>query len=191
MRPERPAVCLSPPSIIRGDSLRGPYALFCYAFATVRASLAQAGDLIAHLQQLRPSWRVNFKVDRPRLPSAPTYVLPYAPTYAPSYAPSYAPTYPYATAYPYCPPGFLHPPLTPQYPLYSAATVAVSSEKIAGEKPCKIMVRELWMGGIPEGVERSRLLSVMSEYGIVEEIEMFPRFAFVKFKQATEATNAF
>jgi hypothetical protein len=34
-------------------------------------------------------------------------------------------------------------------------------------------------------------MSVMSEYGLVEDMEMFPRFAFVKFKQATEATNAF
>lgn len=31
----------------------------------------------------------------------------------------------------------------------------------------------------------------MSQYGIVEEIEQFPKFAFVKFKQVSEATTAF
>jgi len=31
----------------------------------------------------------------------------------------------------------------------------------------------------------------MSYYGIIEEIEMFPKFAFVKYKQVSEATTAF
>jgi hypothetical protein len=31
----------------------------------------------------------------------------------------------------------------------------------------------------------------MSYYGIIEEIEIFPKFAFIKYKQASEATTAF
>lgn len=31
----------------------------------------------------------------------------------------------------------------------------------------------------------------MAYYGIIEDIEMFPKFAFVKYKQVIEATTAF
>lgn len=58
------------------------------------------------------------------------------------------------------------------------------SEKIVGVKPCRIFVRELWLGGIPEKIEKNILAQIMSYYGIIEEIEMFPKFAFIKYKQA-------
>jgi hypothetical protein len=35
------------------------------------------------------------------------------------------------------------------------------------------------------------MAQIMSYYGIVEEIEIFPKFAFVKYKQSHEATSAF
>jgi hypothetical protein len=47
------------------------------------------------------------------------------------------------------------------------------------------------LGGIPENFERQQMVQIMSYYGIVEEVEIFPKFAFVKFKQASEATTAF
>jgi hypothetical protein len=46
-------------------------------------------------------------------------------------------------------------------------------------------VRELWLGGIPENFERQQMIHIMSYYGVVEEVEIFPKFAFVKFKQAS------
>jgi hypothetical protein len=66
-----------------------------------------------------------------------------------------------------------------------------TTERILGDKPCRILVRELWLGGIPENFERQQMVQIMSYYGIVEEVEIFPKFAFVKFKQASEATTAF
>jgi hypothetical protein len=45
------------------------------------------------------------------------------------------------------------------------------------------MVRELWLGGIPEHFDKHFLGQLMAYYGIIEDIEMFPKFAFVKYKQ--------
>ncbi len=41
------------------------------------------------------------------------------------------------------------------------------TEKIVGEKPCNILVRELWLGGIPENYDKSYMSQVMSYYGII------------------------
>jgi hypothetical protein len=49
----------------------------------------------------------------------------------------------------------------------------------------------LWLGGIPENFERNHMAQIMSYYGIIEEIEIFPKFAFIKYKQVFEATVAF
>jgi hypothetical protein len=40
------------------------------------------------------------------------------------------------------------------------------------------------MGGIPEKIDKTLLAQIMAYYGIIEEIEMFPKFAFIKYKQA-------
>lgn len=53
------------------------------------------------------------------------------------------------------------------------------------------MVRELWLGGIPEMIDHSYMTEVMSEFGLVEATEIFPKFAFVKFKRATDAAIAY
>ena len=45
-----------------------------------------------------------------------------------------------------------------------------SSEKVLGKKPCNILVRELWLGGIPEHYDKTAMAQLMSCYGIIEEI---------------------
>ena len=62
---------------------------------------------------------------------------------------------------------------------------------MAGEKYNKIIVRELWLGGIPEQTDHRYMKDVMSRFGHVEATEIFPKFAFVKFKKAVDATNAY
>ena len=42
-----------------------------------------------------------------------------------------------------------------------------STEKILGQKPCNILVRELWLGGIPENFEKNYMAQIMSYYGII------------------------
>ena len=43
-----------------------------------------------------------------------------------------------------------------------------------------------WATYLPDGtqIEKNLLAQIMSYYGIIEEIEMFPKFAFIKYKQA-------
>lgn len=60
-----------------------------------------------------------------------------------------------------------------------------------GKKTHKILVRELWIGGIPEGISENQMRDIMSQFGSVENLEIFTKFAFVKFRQVSEATNAF
>lgn len=60
-----------------------------------------------------------------------------------------------------------------------------------GKKTHKILVRELWIGGIPEGISENQMREIMSQFGAVENLEIFAKFAFVKFRQVSEATNAF
>ena len=42
------------------------------------------------------------------------------------------------------------------------------------------------MGGIPEHYDKTYMVQLMSYYGIIEEIEIFTKFAFIKYKQASE-----
>jgi len=53
------------------------------------------------------------------------------------------------------------------------------------------MVREIWLGGIPEMCEQSYMAQLMSEFGVVDNMEIFAKFAFIRFKLAQEATIAF
>lgn len=55
----------------------------------------------------------------------------------------------------------------------------------------QIMVRELWLGGIPEMINHQTMSSVMLNFGMVEGTEIFPKFAFIKFKRAYDAATAF
>ena len=63
--------------------------------------------------------------------------------------------------------------------------------EIYGEKMHQIMVRELWLGGIPEMINHQTMSSVMLNFGMVEGTEIFPKFAFIKFKRAYDAATAF
>lgn len=47
------------------------------------------------------------------------------------------------------------------------------------------------MGGIPEMIDHNYMTNVMSEFGLVEATEIFPKFAFVKFKRAIDAAVAY
>jgi hypothetical protein len=51
-----------------------------------------------------------------------------------------------------------------------------------GEKHNRILVREIWLGGIPELCDKQYMHQLMSEFGIVENLEIFPKFAFIKFR---------
>ena len=53
------------------------------------------------------------------------------------------------------------------------------------------MVRELWLGGIPEQTDHNYMANVMAEFGPVEATEIFPKFAFVKYRRASDAAVAF
>ena len=57
-------------------------------------------------------------------------------------------------------------------------------EKIVGEKQQKILVREIWLGGIPEMCDKVYMHQLMSEFGMIENLEIFPKFAFIKFRLA-------
>lgn len=52
-------------------------------------------------------------------------------------------------------------------------------------------MRELWLGGIPEMIDHNGMGTVMSQFGFVEATEIFPKFAFVKFKRAADAAVAY
>ena len=55
-------------------------------------------------------------------------------------------------------------------------------QTVVGENPYRILVREVWLGGIPELCDKNYMHQLMSEFGIVENLEIFPKFAFIKFK---------
>ena len=65
------------------------------------------------------------------------------------------------------------------------------SEGERGVKRNRILVREVWLGGIPENISEHEMREIMSTFGIVESTEIFPKFAFIKFKLVADATNAF
>ena len=60
-----------------------------------------------------------------------------------------------------------------------------------GEKPGKVLVREIWIGGIPELCDKHYMHQLMSEFGIIENMEIFPKFAFIKYKMVEQATLAY
>jgi hypothetical protein len=39
-----------------------------------------------------------------------------------------------------------------------------------GKKTSKILVRELWIGGIPEGISEGHMREIMSQFGSVENL---------------------
>lgn len=151
--------------------------MFCYAFATMKGNEQFGQSVIRKLQESYPSWKMNVKFDDKRKFQNNR---PYQPS---QYPPAQHPF-----------PPFNHHPMHRQfnpYPPNNNHPESLPSEKILGEKPCNILVRELWLGGIPENYDKNALSHVMSYYGIIEEIEIFPKFAFIKYKQVQEATTAF
>jgi hypothetical protein len=140
-----------------------------------------ARDIISRLHQTYPTWKMNVKydIDRNKRPKYQQYPPPY-PNYPPAYQ-NYPPIRQPQQQQPY--PNYL-PPNPP-------ANNPIPSEQIVGNKPSRVLVRELWLGGIPEHYDKAYMAQLMAYYGIVEEIEMFPKFAFVKYKKVEEATKAF
>lgn len=145
-------------------------------------------EIIRKLQEMHPTWKMNVKFDNDRQKMQRNQKqfggnMPFPQQNNMSYPP-YPPQ---MQRPPY--PNYMHPnhmPLpVPQHNMPSL------SEKIIGVKPCRIFVRELWLGGIPENYDKAQMAHIMSYYGIIEEIEIFPKFAFIKYKQAAEATTAF
>ena len=90
------------------------------------------------------------------------------------------------------PPMMPYPPYMPPHMVpHQQSFTSDQGDKKVGEKPCNILVRELWIGGIPEHFDKAYMGQLMGYYGIVEDIEIFPRFAFVKYKQVVQATTAY
>lgn len=52
-------------------------------------------------------------------------------------------------------------------------------------------MREIWLGGIPELCDKHYMHQLMSEFGMVENLEIFPKFAFIKFRMVEQAALAF
>lgn len=144
-------------------------------------------EIIKKLQEKYPTWKMNVKFDNDRLkiqrnqkPFGNNMPFPTQNNMG------YQPYPPQMQRPPYH--NFMHLPQVPMQPPHTMPSI---SEKIVGVKPCRIFVRELWLGGIPENYDKSQMAHIMSYYGIIEEIEIFPKFAFIKYKQASEATTAF
>lgn len=153
--------------IIRGDSTRGRFDLFCYAFVTMKGNEAFGYEIIRKLQEKHPTWKMNVKFDNDRQKIQRNQKqfggnMPFPQQNNMSYPP-YPPQ---MQRQPY--PNYMHPnhmPLpVPQHNMPSL------SEKIVGVKPCRIFVRELWLGGIPENYDKAQMAHIMSYYGIIEEI---------------------
>lgn len=53
------------------------------------------------------------------------------------------------------------------------------------------MVRELWLGGVPDNIDEEQIRGILANFGNIQKIELFSKFAFVKYMMATDATNAF
>lgn len=55
---------------MKGDTTRGRFDMFCYAFVTMRGNEAFGHDIIRRLQTMYPSWKMNVKydLDRKRMP---------------------------------------------------------------------------------------------------------------------------
>mgnify|MGYP002370132678 FL=1 len=165
--------------IIKGDNTRGRFDLFCYAFVTMRGNESSGMEIIKRLSEQYPTWKMNVKYDldrNKRLVPNKMYQngpMPFQQRPNMHYQP--------------------YPPMQrPHFNSYAQSHGQPSaSEKIVGSKPCNILVRELWLGGIPEHYDKTYMAQLMSYYGIIEEIEIFPKFAFIKYKQASEATTAF
>jgi hypothetical protein len=103
-------------------------------------------EIIKKLQEKNPSWKMNVKFDNDRQKiqrnpkSYPNINMPYPPQNNPSYPP-----YPtHMQRQPYH--NYMHP-----HPgnMQQQTIIPSVSEKIVGMKPCRIFVRELWLGGIP------------------------------------------
>lgn len=122
--------------IIKGDNTRGRFDMFCYAFATMKGNEQFGHSVIRKLQESYPNWKMNVKFDDKRKFQNNR---PYQP---PQYPPAQHPF-----------PPFNHHPMHRQFNPYppnsNHPSESLPSEKILGEKPCNILVRELWLGGIP------------------------------------------
>ena len=158
----------------------------------MRGNEAFALDIIQRLHQMYPNWKMNVKYDTDRRMGQRgrsfQHPAPQAPFYGGQGYPPPPQNYPPQHHYP---PAQNYRPNRSYQQFQQQQNMAMHPEHLEGSKPCNIMVRELWLGGIPENCDRGLLHQVMSYYGIVEDIEVFPKFAFVKYKQVHEATTAF
>jgi hypothetical protein len=111
----------------------------------MKGNEAFAYDVIRTLQERYPTWKMNVKydVDRTKMQRNVKSFAPQMP-----YPPQMGyPSYPQPIQRnPY--PSYHPPPM--QYAQNPIGGPLQASERVIGEKPCRMLVRELWLGGIPE-----------------------------------------
>jgi hypothetical protein len=149
---------------MKGDSARGRFDLFCYAFVTMKGNEAFGFDIIHQLQERYPNWKMNIKYDNDRMKmqrGLRNYQNPNMP-YAEQQPNPYQPYPPQMQRQPF---NYYYPPQNNQF---NSNLQPNAAEKIVGQKPCNVLVRELWLGGIPENCDKSYMSQLMSYYGIIE-----------------------
>ena len=169
--------------IFKCDKTRVRFDHFCFAFATfetIRGNESFGMEIIKRLSVQYPTWKMNMKYDDLDQFKRPVPNKMYQNGPIPFRQRLNMHLHPF-------------PPMQrPHFNSYARSHGKPSaSEKIVGTKPCNILVRELWLGGIPEHYDKTCMTQLMSHYGIIKDVVIFPKFAFIKYKQVSEATTAF
>jgi hypothetical protein len=168
--------------IVTGNA-QGEFTRTCYAFLDLKGNEGFCAEVIRKVQQRHPNWKINLRSEYDRSSSKPAREYPPQQQQQSNYRSGSSPQ-PHNNYY--------------QSPQHEEPQVNFNNRLLAdysggekGKKTHKIMVRELWIGGTPEGISEQQMREIMSHFGTVEKIEMFSKFAFVKYRMVIDATNAF
>ena len=145
---------------IKKGNAQGQFDKFCYGFVTIASDEHKSNEIIAKISTEYPNWRMKIKDDNETRPDKYSNSGHHQPrNYQQNYQPQSMMPMP-------------QQPMRPNYPNYNPNYVSNQNQndkgEIFGEKTQRIMVRELWLGGIPEMMDHQSMSRIMSEFGMVE-----------------------
>jgi hypothetical protein len=62
---------------------------------------------------------------------------------------------------------------------------------LSSEFPCKVLVRELQLIGVPDRFRENAIVNIMKEHGSVEQIDLNQGVAYIRYGRVRDATSAF